>query len=82
MTLSDQLDSLLFGWLEDRAEQGPPLRPDARGTVILSVKNRLVPEIEAFCRRWDLGVRVKPTATWSVIANLSRMLTSPPGRGR
>ncbi len=67
MTLTDQLDSLLFGWLEDRAETGPVRRPDARGTVVLSVKDRLVPEVEAFCERWDLGVRVKPAGHWSVL---------------
>jgi hypothetical protein len=69
MTLSDQLDALLFGWLEHRADHGPPRRPDARGTVVLAVAERLVPEIEAFCARWNLGVRVRPADAqrWAVL---------------
>ena len=61
MTLSDQLDSLLFGWLEHRA--------DTQGTAILAVAERLVPEVESFCERWDLGVRVQPSdpGRWAVL---------------
>jgi hypothetical protein len=70
MTLSDQLDALLFGWLEHRADTGPPRRPDSRGTAILAVTERLVPELEAFCARWHLGVRVRPTEAgrWAVLS--------------
>jgi hypothetical protein len=69
MTLSDQLDSLLFGWLEHRADTGPPRRADAQGTAILAVAERLVPEVESFCERWDLGVRVQPSdpGRWAVL---------------
>ncbi len=69
MTLAEQLDSLLFGWLEQRADTGPPRRADARGTAVVAVTERLVPDVEAFCARWNLGVRVRPADTghWAVL---------------
>ncbi len=69
LALSDQLDSLLFGWLEYHADHGPPRRPGAKGTAVLAVTERLVPELERFCERWDLAVRLQPGAKgrWAVL---------------
>ena len=53
LTLSEQLDAMLLGWLERNAQ---PVQPGAMGTAILTVVGEHLPEVEAFCERWDMRV--------------------------
>jgi hypothetical protein len=61
LTLSEQLDAMLSGWLDRNA---PHYDGEADGVAggIVTVAEREVPEVEAFCERWGLvaGGRGRP----------------------
>jgi hypothetical protein len=57
LTLGEQLDAMLLGWLEHRAATRGAVRADALATTVVTVAQRLVPQVEAFCERWQLEVR-------------------------
>lgn len=60
LTLSEQLDAMLLGWLERRAGDQPRPQRTAKGVVIAADEH--VEQIEAFCARWDMTVqRLKGT---------------------
>jgi len=56
LSLGEQLDAMLAGWLEHRASTHGPGRADATATAVVTVAHRHVPELEALCERWDLAV--------------------------
>jgi hypothetical protein len=56
LTLSEQLNAMLSGWLDRHApdyESGD----DGVAGGIVTVADRDVAEVEAFCAQWDLAVR-------------------------
>jgi hypothetical protein len=55
LTLSEQLDAMLLGWLEHRATDAGAGADDT-ATAIVTVGDAHYPEIEAFCSRWDLRI--------------------------
>jgi hypothetical protein len=57
LTLSEQLDAMLSGWLERYAATHAPGSADAVATAVVTVADPSVPEVEAFCDRWDLSVQ-------------------------
>jgi hypothetical protein len=69
LTLSEQLDAMLLGWLEHRAGRDSAQSPATRARALISVVEQLVPEIEAFCERWDMTVERAPVAdaSWAVL---------------
>jgi hypothetical protein len=69
LTLSEQLDAMLLGWLEHRADRDRPQSPALRARARVSVAERVVPEIEAFCERWEMTVERAPApdAGWAVL---------------
>jgi hypothetical protein len=68
LTLSEQLDAMLSGWL-DRNAPGYDAGADGVAGGIVTVAEREVPEVEAFCARW--GLTVRPTGRsdgrWAVL---------------
>jgi hypothetical protein len=76
LTLCEQLDAMLLGWLERRARMTQPPAAEARARALVSVEDRHVPEVEAFCARWDLGVRPTPRnrGGWTMLAVAGRLL--------
>ena len=69
LTLSEQLDAMLFGWLEHRADRDRAQSPALRARARVTVAEHLVPEIEAFCERWEMTVERAPAgdASWAVL---------------
>ncbi len=57
LTLSEQLDAMLSGWLDRHAPDGDLGSPDHIAAGIITVAERDVAEVEAFCARWDMTVR-------------------------
>jgi hypothetical protein len=57
LTIGEQLDAMLMGWLERRAATRGPGHPEATATAVVTVAHRHVREVEAFCERWELAVR-------------------------
>ena len=69
LTLSEQLDAMLLGWLEHRADRDRPRSPSLQARALITVAEHLVPEIEAFCERWEMTVERAPgpDERWAVL---------------
>jgi hypothetical protein len=68
LTLSEQLNAMLSGWLDRHA---PDYDSDNDGVAggIITVADRDVAEVEAFCAQWDLAVRRtgRSDPSWAVL---------------
>jgi hypothetical protein len=60
LTLSEQLDAMLSGWLERHAATRDPGRADGTAKGVVIVADSHVHEVEEFCARWDLLVHRAP----------------------
>jgi hypothetical protein len=56
LTLSEQLNAMLSGWL-DRHAPDYDSEDDGIAGGIITVADRDVAEVEAFCAQWDMSVR-------------------------
>jgi hypothetical protein len=56
LTLSEELDAMLSGWLERQARTRGPGRADAVAKAVVCLADRIVAQVEEFCARWDLTV--------------------------
>ena len=56
LTLSEQLDAMLTGWLERHADRRGPGRPDLRAKAVMAISDSAMPEIERFCAGWAMTV--------------------------
>jgi hypothetical protein len=59
LTLSEQLDAMLLGWLEHTAERRRPVRPDLHATAVLTIAASAVPELQRFCERWNATLEMR-----------------------
>ena len=57
LTLSEQLDAMLLGWLERHADRHAPGRADSRGAAFVTIAESAVAEVEQFCAGWGLTTR-------------------------
>ena len=68
LTLSEQLNAMLSGWLDRHA---PDYDSDNDGIAggIITVADRDVAEVEAFCAQWDVAVRRtgRSDPSWAVL---------------
>jgi hypothetical protein len=56
LTLSEQLNAMLSGWLDRHAPDGDLGDADQTAAGIVTVANAHVPEVQAFCAQWDMTV--------------------------
>jgi hypothetical protein len=56
LTLSEQLDAMLFGWLERNARLQEPARPGLRAKAVTTIAEAALPEVERFCAKWAMKV--------------------------
>jgi len=56
LTLSEQLDAMLAGWLDRHAPDGDLGPRDRLAKAVMNVGAAHVDEIETFCARWDMTV--------------------------
>ena len=61
LTLSEQLDAMLRGWLDRNAPDGDLGAPGQVAAAVLTVANAHVPEVEAFCADWEMTVKHSPS---------------------
>ena len=54
LTLSEQLDAMLLGWLEHHADRQDPGPADRRAAAFVTVAQRCVAEVERFCAGWGM----------------------------
>jgi hypothetical protein len=59
LTLAEQFDAMLLGWLEHAADRRGPGRPDLRATAILTVGADVLSELRGLCERWDLTLEMR-----------------------
>jgi hypothetical protein len=56
LTVAEQLDAMLLGWLERHAADHEPLDADLEAVAIVTVAQRVLDEVEAFCGRWGMTI--------------------------
>ena len=54
LTLSEQLDAMLLGWLERHADHHSPGQAHRRAAAFVTVAEGCVAEVERFCAGWDM----------------------------
>ena len=65
LSLSEQLDALLVGWLERNAR---PVPPEATATAVVTVLAEHIAQVELFCARWAMHVtRLGGGRRWEAI---------------
>jgi hypothetical protein len=76
LTLSEQLNAMLSGWLDRHAPNGEPGRANDLAAGVITVAERDVAEVEAFCARWNMSVRRTPgiVSRWMVLIVEGRAL--------
>ncbi len=69
LTLCEQLDAMLLGWLERHADRRTAGRADTRGAAVVTVAKGAVAEIERFCALWDMTAEhtAPPEGRWAVL---------------
>jgi hypothetical protein len=74
LTLSEQLDAMLLGWLERVADRRRPLRPGLRATAVLTISDSALPEVEKFCAGWAMSVERPARGLITVIEGPARVV--------
>jgi len=76
LTLSEQLNAMLAGWLDRHAPDGDLDGPDQIAAGIITVAQAQLAEVEAFCAGWDMTVQRSPRAEgrWAVLVVQGRPL--------
>jgi hypothetical protein len=67
LTLSEQLDAMLLGWLERRADRRAPGDPRLRATAVLTIADNAMAEVRRFCGHWGMTVERPARGTVAVI---------------
>ena len=60
LTLSEQLNAMLAGWLDRHAPGGDLGDPRRTAAGVITVAERDVAQVEAFCAGWNMTVRRVP----------------------
>jgi hypothetical protein len=66
LTLSEQLDAMLLGWLERETARREP-RPGLRATAAITIADGALTEIRRFCARWGMTAERPARGTLAVI---------------
>jgi hypothetical protein len=71
LTLCEQLDAMLLGWLERQAEirRRPGFQ---RGTAVVRIADEALPEVERLCARWAMTVRRPARGVLAVVEGPAR----------
>lgn len=56
LSLSEQLDAMLMGWLERRADRGGPGALGRRAKAVVAIAESALGEVETFCAHWAMTV--------------------------
>jgi hypothetical protein len=56
LTVAEQLDAMLLGWLERRAANHEARQAGIQAVAVVTVAERVLEEVEAFCGRWDMTI--------------------------
>jgi hypothetical protein len=70
LTLGEQLNAMLLGWLDRRASRRGPGRPELRARAVVIVAASAVDEVARFCADWGIAVDAAPhdDDRWAVLS--------------
>ena len=74
LTLAEQLDAMLMGWLERVARQRRPTAADLRATAVLTIDDTALPDVEAVCANWAMTVERPARGRITVIEGPARVV--------
>ena len=76
LTLREQLGAMLAGWLDRHAPDGDLGGPDETAAGVITVADRDVDEVEAFCADWGMTARrtARGDGRWAVLVVEGRAL--------
>jgi hypothetical protein len=76
LTLSEQLNAMLLGWLDRHAPDGDLGRPEQIAAGVITVAESDVAQVEAFCAHWGMTVRrsARGDGRWAVLVVQGRPL--------
>jgi hypothetical protein len=76
LTLSEQLDAMLSGWLDRHAPDGDRGGPDEIAKAVVTVADGDVAQVTQFCARWGLAVQrtARGDGRWAVLIVEGRAL--------
>lgn len=74
LTLAEQLDAMLMGWLERVAAQRRPAPPDLRATAVLTIADAALPDVETVCASWAMTVERPARGRITVIEGPARVV--------
>jgi len=68
LSVADELDAMLMGWLEHEADE-PQHQSVEAATAVVTIDESMVAQLEDLCARWDLSIRPGAHANgkWSVL---------------
>jgi hypothetical protein len=67
LSLFEQLDAMMLGWLERNADRGGPVRPGVYARAVLTIADNAMRQVERFCAEWDMTVERPARGTIAVI---------------
>jgi hypothetical protein len=74
LTLAEQLDAMLMGWLERVAAQRRPAPAGLRATAVLTIADTALPDVEAVCASWAMTVERPARGRIAVIEGPARVV--------
>jgi hypothetical protein len=74
LSLSEQLDAMLHGWLERAAALRAPVLPGLRATAPIAVSDRELFEVRRVCASWDMTVRRPARGAIAVVEGPARVV--------
>jgi len=74
LTLAEQLDAMLMGWLERVARQRRPTAADLRATAVITIDDTALPDVEAVCANWAMTVERPARGRITVIEGPARVV--------
>ena len=74
LTLTEQLDAMLLGWLERRADRPDPSQPELRATAVLAIAESAIADVARFCARWGITVERPARGKVAVVEGPARVV--------
>jgi hypothetical protein len=74
LTLAEQLDAMLMGWLERVARQRRPAPAGLRATAVLTVADAALPDVQQVCANWSMTVERPARGRITVIEGPARVI--------
>ena len=74
LTLAEQLDAMLLGWLERHADRPDPGHAELRTTAVLAIAESAMADVARFCARWGMTVERPARGNVAVVEGPARVV--------